>query len=404
MSADRPKLRHRLGIKVAGAVLLTLVCAVLSAAYVQFRGGFTPTAHLTMMTSRAGLLMDIGSRVTYNGAPIGRVAKVALVNDHGSPKAKVTLDVAQQYLSLIPANVDASITASTVFGNKYVSLLSPKQPTAQHISSENVIDATAVTTEFNTVFETIMQISEKVDPVKLNATLTATGEALQGLGTGFGHSIRDGNNILAELNSQMPQIRHDLQGVADLEDVYTKSSPQLWSFLKNAVTTARTLDNQQTQLTAALMAAVGFGDAGADILDRGAPYLVRAVSDLVPTAQLLDTYSPQIYCMVRNYHDVVPALSKAIGGNGYSVDIELGLVGAENPYVYPDNLPRVNARGGPAGSPGCWAPITRDLWPAPTLVMDSGNSVAPYNHFTVGQPVLTDYVWGRQVGENTINP
>ena len=61
--------------------------------------------------------------------------------------------------------------------------------------------------------------------------------------------------------------------------------------------------------------------------------------------------------------------------------------GAPNPYVYPDNLPRVNARGGPGGAPGCWQPITRDLWPAPNLVMDTGASLAPYNHFDTGSPL-----------------
>jgi phospholipid/cholesterol/gamma-HCH transport system substrate-binding protein len=57
--------------------------------------------------------------------------------------------------------------------------------------------------------------------------------------------------------------------------------------------------------------------------------------------------------------------------------------GRGNPYVYPDNLPRVNARGGPEGRPGCWQPITRDLWPAPYLVMDTGASIAPYNHIDI---------------------
>ena len=41
---------------------------------------------------------------------------------------------------------------------------------------------------------------------------------------------------------------------------------------------------------------------------------------------------------------------------------------------------------------------------APYLVMDTGASIAPYNHFELGQPILIEYVWGRQVGENTINP
>ena len=80
------------------------------------------------------------------------------------------------------------------------------------------------------------------------------------------------------------------------------------------------------------------------------------------------------------------------------------IAGAGNPYIYPDNLPRVNARGGPEGRPGCWQKITRDLWPTPYLVMDTGYSIAPYNHIEIGQPMFIDYVWGRQIGELTINP
>jgi phospholipid/cholesterol/gamma-HCH transport system substrate-binding protein len=97
-------------------------------------------------------------------------------------------------------------------------------------------------------------------------------------------------------------------------------------------------------------------------------------------------------------------LASCYGGNGFSGTGIGTIMGAGNPYVYPDNLPRVNASGGPEGRPGCSQPITRDLWPAPYLVMDTGASIAPYNHFGLGQPILIEYVWGRQIGENTINP
>lgn len=40
----------------------------------------------------------------------------------------------------------------------------------------------------------------------------------------------------------------------------------------------------------------------------------------------------------------------------------------------------------------------------PYLVMDTGASIAPYNHFEIGRPLTAEYVWGRQVGEDTINP
>ena len=83
----------------------------------------------------------------------------------------------------------------------------------------------------------------------------------------------------------------------------------------------------------------------------------------------------------------------------------VGVVGgAPNPYIWPENLPRLNAHGGPGGAPGCWQKITRDVWPAPELIMDSGNSIAPYNHLDTGSPYAIEYVWGRQVGDNTINP
>ena len=38
------------------------------------------------------------------------------------------------------------------------------------------------------------------------------------------------------------------------------------------------------------------------------------------------------------------------------------------------------------------------------VVMDTGSSTAPYNHLELGSPMYVDYVWGRQIGEYTINP
>ncbi|EUA22640.1 hypothetical protein I552_7131 [Mycobacterium xenopi 3993] len=108
--------------------------------------------------------------------------------------------------------------------------------------------------------------------------------------------------------------------------------------------------------------------------------------------------------MIRTIHDLVPKVAKAVGGNGYSLSGTGTVLAAPNPYIYPDNLPRVNARGGPGGAPGCWQTITRQLWPAPYLVMDTAASIAPYNHVELGQPALNEYVWGRQYGEYTINP
>jgi phospholipid/cholesterol/gamma-HCH transport system substrate-binding protein len=389
---------------LAGLILTLLTIAVVVVVYFFFRGYNLDREKLTMISSRAGLSMDPGAKVTYNGVEIGRVGEIQEVTVGDEPRAKITLEVDPKYFKLIPKNVDANISATTVFGNKYISFSSPKDPSPQRITTSDTIDVTSVTTEFNTLFETVVDVSQQVDPIKLNQTLAATAQALDGLGDRFGQSIIHGNEILADINPQMPQIRYDNQRLADLGDVYANAAPDLFDGLENAVTTARTLNEQQGNIDQALMAAIGFGNTGADIFERSGPYLVRGTQDLVPTSQLLDEYSPALFCTIRNFHDVQPKVAASLGGNGYSLRTLSELMGAGNPYVYPDNLPRVNAHGGPEGRPGCWQPITRDLWPAPYLVMDTGASIAPYNHFELGQPILIEYVWGRQIGENTINP
>ena len=390
--------------KLAGLVLLLVLAVVVALVWFQFRGEFLPREELTMKTARAGLVMDPGSKVTYNGVEIGKVSQIESVTVGDEPQALIKLEVNPKYIDLIPRNVDAEIKATTVFGNKYVSFSSPENPTEQRITSSDVIDVTSVTTEFNTLFQTVVSLAEKVDPVKLNQTLTATAQALDGFGDRFGESLVNGNTILADLNPQMPQLRRDVRALADLGEVYSNAAPDLFDGLENAVTTARTLNEQRGNLDQALIAAVGFGNTGGEVFERGGPYLVRGAEDLIPTSELLDEYSPALFCTVRNFHDVAPEVAAAVGGNGYSLDTNSTINGAENPYVYPDNLPRLNAKGGPEGRPGCWQPITRDLWPAPYLVMDTGASIAPYNHFELGQPLALEYIWGRQVGENTINP
>jgi phospholipid/cholesterol/gamma-HCH transport system substrate-binding protein len=390
--------------KIIGTISTVVIVVLVTLIYMQFRGELTPKTQLTLLSSRSGLVMDPGSKVTYNGVAIGRVSNVEQVTRDGKVAAELTLQVFPRYIPLIPANVDANIKASTVFGNKYVSFTTPENPSKARVTSSEVIDARHVTTEFNTLFETITSITEKVDPVKLNMTLAAAAEALSGLGSKFGESIRNGNKILDDINPQMPQIRYDVRKLADLADVYTQASPDLWDFLNNAVTTARTLNEQQDQLDTALLASTGFANTGADIFERGGPYLVRALADLVPTSKLLDTYSPQIVCQLRGEAEALPLAKGAFGGNGYSLDTNTQFLGGPNPYVFPDNLPRINGRGGPGGAPGCWQTINKNFWPAPYLVVDDGASLAPYNHFELGQPILTEYVWGRQVGENTINP
>ncbi|WP_142253822.1 MlaD family protein, partial [Mycobacterium sp. NS-7484] len=147
--------------KLAGLILALVSLLILALTWMQFRGTFEKTTQLTLLSGRAGLSMDPGSKVTFNGVPIGRLASVDVVTVDDNPEAKLTLDVKPRYLKLIPKNVTAELRATTVFGNKYISFLSPENPSPERLSPNTPIHAQGVTTEFNTLFETITAISEQ---------------------------------------------------------------------------------------------------------------------------------------------------------------------------------------------------------------------------------------------------
>lgn len=257
--------------RTAGTVLLLIVALVFELSWALFRGYFDTNVTVVLMAERAGLSMDPGSKVTFNGVPIGRLVSTDVATDGGHTRAKLTLDVKPQYLPLVPANVDAQLRATTVFGNKYISFLSPAHPSRDSLAPNAVINATATTTEFNTVFETIMGIAEQVDPVKLNATLTATAQALNGLGDEFGRALVDGNVVLSEFNSLMPQLRRDIIGLADLSTIYADSAADLFDGLDHATIGAHTINTERATVDAALMAAVGFADTASEVFERGGP-------------------------------------------------------------------------------------------------------------------------------------
>ncbi|MGB8406925.1 MAG: MlaD family protein, partial [Mycobacterium sp.] len=144
---------------IAGVVLALVASVILALTWAQFRGYFDTKAQLYVMASRSGLSMDAGSKVTYNGVPIGRLKEAEVVSADGErPQARLVLNVDPEYLDLLPRNVDVKLLATTAFGNKYISFTSPPNPSPQRLKSGDVVDAVSVTTEFNTLFETITAI------------------------------------------------------------------------------------------------------------------------------------------------------------------------------------------------------------------------------------------------------
>jgi len=118
--------RHRPPLHSAGDFCWGVAVAVATFNYLEIRRDLAENVYLTLLSSRAGLVVEPGSKVTYNGVQIGRVSRIAMVDRHGTPVASLTLDVYPAYLRYIPANVTVDIEATTVFGNEFISLVRRK--------------------------------------------------------------------------------------------------------------------------------------------------------------------------------------------------------------------------------------------------------------------------------------
>src|SRR5262249_46711225 len=72
MTTLLPTRKHRrVWLYLEGIALLAAGGLVLTLVYKQFQGDFTPKTELTMVASRAGLVMEPGAKVTFNGVAIG---------------------------------------------------------------------------------------------------------------------------------------------------------------------------------------------------------------------------------------------------------------------------------------------------------------------------------------------
>ena len=59
-----------------------------------------------------------------------------------------------------------------------------------------MLRATNVTTEVNTVFQNVVDLLKMIDPMKLNAVLTAVADAVRGRGERIGQATTALNEVL----------------------------------------------------------------------------------------------------------------------------------------------------------------------------------------------------------------
>ncbi|TPG36524.1 MCE family protein [Mycolicibacterium hodleri] len=374
------------------AFLLLAVAALLFATVTSFMGTFRSVVPVTLTSDRSGLVLETGAMVKMRGVDVGRVVGIS---GGGRGGAELKLDIDRDQTRYIPANVEAKIAVTTIFGAKFVELTPPEQPTAQRLAAGAVLKSTNVTTEINTVFENVSDLLKMIDPVKLNSVLTAVADAVRGKGERMGQATTDLNEVLTALNSRSDVFREDIRSLKNFSDTYNAAANDIVTVLDSVSTTSSTVVDHQNALDALLLNAVGFARGGTNLLASSKDNFVGAINGLEPTTRLLNKYSPTYTCVFQGADWLIEHGKGIWGGDGRSFLVDVALLPGNDAYAYPDNLPINGAKGGPGGKPGCGSlPDVTKNFPVRQLVTNTGwgTGVDIRPNPGIGSPCYADYL------------
>jgi virulence factor Mce-like protein len=324
---------------LVGAGTIAAVVAVAVAAVGAFEDSFSDTVPLTVMSQRAGLVMNPDAKVELLGVPVGRVGSI---EQRPEGRAAIHLEMDPEQLVHIPDNVIVDIASPTVFGAKSVDLIPPPDPSPHTLRPGQVLDSDHVTVEFNTIFEQLVSVLTKIQPDKLNETLGALAAAFDGRGPRFGTTLSQLDHYLAKMEPSLPSLSHDLQQAPPVFDAYADAAPDLIKTAGNATTIGQTLVDEQQNLDAFLVSTIGLADTGNEVIGANRQGLTDLLHVLVPTTDLTNQYNQAITCGLAG---LIP-IAKAPPLDKPGIVDSIGFQWGRERYRYPGNLPKVAATGG----------------------------------------------------------
>src|SRR5258707_11447473 len=364
----------RSNVRIASEILAALLVAATVFTYLSYTAAFTSTDSVTVTSPRAGLVMESDAKVKYRGIQIGEVKAIEYAGD----QAKLTLAIKTDEMRFIPGNAVVHIAGTTVFGAKSVEFVPPDQPSGQLRDGANV-EAKDVQLEVNTLFQTLTDVLHKIDPINLNATLSALAEGLRGNGDDLGATLSGLNYYLQQLNPKLPTLQEDFQKTAVVANIYGDAGPDLARIFDNAPTISKTIVDQQDNLNATLLAATGLANNGTATLEPAANDYIAAIQRLRAPLKVLGDYSPEFGCLFEGIKNAIDTFAPVIGGIRPGLFVASNFLPGAPAYTYPENLPILYASGGPNCRRLPNVPSKQyggSLFPTPVLV--AGKTHAPY--------------------------
>ena len=333
--------------RLQGLAFLVVLALLLGLSVAIYQKAFTDVAMVTLETDTAGNQLQEASDVKVRGVIVGEVRAVKA----GLKGASIDLAIYPQYLKEIPENVTAQLLPKTLFGERYVSLVIPTNPSAQRLGDGDVIgqDRTKNAIELERVIDDLYPLLKAVAPQDLAYTLGAVADAVRGRGNALGQNLASTGHYVGQINTVLPQLEADISKLADFSDTYESASQDLLAVLDNLSVTSQTVVDQQQELKRTFTTVSSSSNTVAQFLETNEANLIQLASTSRPVLGLFAKYSPEYPCLLNGLARTDPMETAAWSANGHP-GLQLNITISfppRNPYV-PGDQPQYVATNGPS--------------------------------------------------------
>ncbi|MFI0370356.1 MCE family protein [Actinomadura sp. 1N219] len=337
---------ERIRYRLLGTAMVIVIGLLLALTVAFYNKAFTPVTEVTVDAERAGLQLLPHSDVKVRGLIVGEVRGI----DATAKGATLRLALDPGKAKLVPRNVQARLLPKTLFGEKYVDLQIPAQPGPLGLAEGAVIqqDRSQAAVEIDKLLNDLLPLLRAVKPEQLNATLNALATALQGRGDQIGRNLEQADELLRKINPQLGTLVHDLNGLADVSDVYHAAAPDLLQTLRNLNVTSKTITDEKATIEQLIPATTNLALDADTFMRHNGPKIIGVNIANRDVLGLVARYSPSLPCVFAGLTKIRPDAEEAGGGNGSKTfNLTIEIVKPRPGYKYPLDLPEAKDQRNP---------------------------------------------------------
>lgn len=299
--------------RLAGLAFFLAVAGFVGFTTAQYARAFDDSIRVRLVLDNAGNALPQNADVKVRGVLVGDVRETTTEN--GRVVASLALDPSQA--ERIPSSVTARLLPKTLFGERYVALQIPENPGSAGLTDGAEIeqDRSGNAVEVGRVLDSVLPLLEAIPPEDLSSTLGALASALDGNGEKLGRTLDRLDTIVTDLAAEVPTIRADLRGLADLSQTYSTAAPDLVAALDDLRIPTGTVVERQAEVDTLLRSAASSSGSLADLVAANAESVVSFAADSRQAVELLAEFSPTIGCVLPKFAALYPEAQRILGVN-----------------------------------------------------------------------------------------